>query len=242
LIALPLIACLAALLIWGVADISGFGHYRGPYGNILNKVAVPERHTTNVVGATVFDYRAIDTLGEEFILFGAVVGVVLLLRSSGATAEEADDDEDVVDAEGSTPLRVVGWALVGVALLLGLWLAAFGLITPGGGFQAGVLLAGAIVLVYAALSYRSWRKLSNEHLVDPFEGFGVGAFVAIGLAAVVAGLPFLHNLFGPGTRGTLLSGGSMPLLNWATAIEVAAANVVLFSEFLLRHVVGRKKA
>jgi multicomponent Na+:H+ antiporter subunit B len=148
----------------------------------------------------------------------------------------------VVDAEGSTPLRVLGWAMVGISLLLGLWLVSFGLITPGGGFQGGVVLAGAIVLVYAALSYRTWHKVSNEHLVEPFEGFGVGAYVAIGLAAVVIGLPFLHNLLPNGTTGTLLSGGSMPLLNWATAIEVAAANVVLFSEFLLRHVVGRKRA
>ena len=32
--------------------------------------------------------------------------------------------------------------------------------------------------------------------------------------------------------GTLLSGGSAPFVNWAVVLEVVAANLVLFSEFL----------
>ena len=73
-------AGLAALLFWSLIGLPDFGHYHWPYGKLLNAVAVDERHTTNVVGVTVFDYRGIDTLGEEFILFTAVVGVSLLLR------------------------------------------------------------------------------------------------------------------------------------------------------------------
>ena len=37
---------------------------------------------SNVVSAVVFDYRGIDTMGEEFILFAAVMSVALLLRES----------------------------------------------------------------------------------------------------------------------------------------------------------------
>ena len=74
-------AGLTALLLWAVADLPDFGHYRGPYGKVLNSVAVGERHTTNVVAAVVFDYRGVDTMGEEFILFASVMGVALLLRN-----------------------------------------------------------------------------------------------------------------------------------------------------------------
>src|SRR5437660_4457372 len=56
------------------------GHYRGPYGDILNAVAVRERHATDVVSAVNFDYRGFDTLGEESILFVSVVGATILLR------------------------------------------------------------------------------------------------------------------------------------------------------------------
>ena len=55
---------------------------------------------------------------------------------------------------------------------------------------------------------------------------GAGAFVAFGLAALISGAPFLHNLLGPGKTGTLFSGGSIAIVNWAVALEVAAANLV----------------
>ena len=53
----------------------------------MNTIAVPQRHTANVVTAVVFDYRGFDTMGEEFILFAAVSGVVLLLRETRGARE-----------------------------------------------------------------------------------------------------------------------------------------------------------
>jgi len=54
----------------------------------------------------------------------------------------------------------------------------------------------------------------------------------VGLAALASGTAFLTNLFGYGKTGTLLSGGSIALLNWASAIAVTVAMVILFAEFL----------
>ena len=76
-------AGLGALLLWAVAGLPDFGHYHGPYGYVLNQVAPAERHVSNVVAATVFDYRGFDTLGEELILVGAVAGTALLLALLG---------------------------------------------------------------------------------------------------------------------------------------------------------------
>jgi multicomponent Na+:H+ antiporter subunit B len=229
------LAGLAALLVWGVVGLPAFGDYRGPYGKILNRIAVPERHTTNVVGATVFDYRGFDTLGEEFILFAAVVGVTLLLRGQ---VEEGDVAEASV---GSDAIRIVGLLAVGPAVVVALWLAAFGYVTPGGGFQGGVALASGLVLVFLAWSYRSWHGMTREKWVDPLEAVGAGGYVVVGVAALISGLPFLANLLGPGTTGTLRSGGSIAFLNWASAIEVAAANVLLYSEFLKAYVLPRAR-
>src|SRR4051794_22110299 len=76
----PALLWLGGLFAWAIAGLPGFGDYRGPYGYVLNRVVVPLRHTTNVVMGTTFDVRGIDTMGEEFILFAAVLGVTLLLR------------------------------------------------------------------------------------------------------------------------------------------------------------------
>jgi multicomponent Na+:H+ antiporter subunit B len=78
---------LGGLLLWGLTGVQGFGHYDGVYGLLLNHTAVVERHATNVVMAVTFDYRGFDTLGEEFILFAAVMSVALLLREEHTKTE-----------------------------------------------------------------------------------------------------------------------------------------------------------
>jgi multicomponent Na+:H+ antiporter subunit B len=234
---LPALAGFGALLFWSFVGLPDFGHYKGPYGYVLNRVALPERHMTNVVTAVVFDYRGFDTMGEEFILFAAVVGVVLLLRG--------EDKEEAEAAVGSDAVRVIGTLMVGGGILVSLWLIAFGFVTPGGGFQGGVALAGATAMLFVAAGYRAFRPFGNESALDPIEGIGAGGYVAIGFAGLLSGGAFLENVLGPGVPGTLWSGGSAALVNWCTAAEVAAANLILFSEFLdeyLAPVVRRRQA
>jgi multicomponent Na+:H+ antiporter subunit B len=235
----PALAGFAALLGWGVAGLPAFGDYRGPYGMMVDRVVPQTRHISNIVAAVTFDVRGIDTMGEELILYAAVLGVVLLLR-----AERESRASRGRDAVGSDALRLLSVVAVGGAVLVGLWLVAFGYVTPGGGFQGGVLLASALLILYLAGGRLGFKPFGNEHLLDPIESVGAGGYVVVGLTALITGLAFLTNLFGPGTAGTLLSGGSVPLLNWAVAIEVTAANLVLFAEFLEAYVapLGRGRA
>jgi multicomponent Na+:H+ antiporter subunit B len=220
-------AGLAGLLLWSVAGLPDFGHYRGPYGKVLNQVVPGERHVTNVVSAVVFDYRGVDTLGEEFILFSAAMGVALLLRDSREGEQRRPDDRAHGDA-----VRLAGIGLAVALLVLGLEVVAHGYITPGGGFQGGVVLASAFALVYLAGSYRAYRNLTPTAGVDMAKSTGAGTFAVIGIVAMLLGAAFMHN-FGPlGTSGTLASGGTIAMINAAAALEVAAAFVLLFTEFL----------
>jgi multicomponent Na+:H+ antiporter subunit B len=237
LLALPLLGAFGALLVWALYGLPAFGHYRGPYGNVVNRIVVPERHATNAVGTTVFDIRAVDTMGEELILFAAVVGVVMLLRRTGE-----DEDHGPEDPVRSVAIRVGGIVGVAVVTLVGIWLVSFGWITPGGGFQGGVVLSGAIVLFYAAGSHATWHRATRATVFDLVDALGAGGFVALGLGALVAGLPFLQNFLPYGTTGTLRSGGIMPLLTWAAALEVAAANVLLYRELLEELLAAREAA
>lgn len=228
----PALAGLAALFAWAIAGMPAFGDYRGPYGLVLNRLVVPLRHTTNVVMGTNFDVRAVDTMGEEFILYAAIVGVTLLLRDDARSRRvERNTRRFPSDA-----VRLVGVVVIGGGLLTALWLQAFGYVSPGGGFQGGVLFAGAILLLYLVGSHRDYRPFRNERILDPLEGLGAGGYIVVGLAALVSGAAFLTNLFGKGKTGTLLSGGSIPLLNWASAIAVTVAMIILFAEFLETYV------
>jgi len=54
----------------------------------------------------------------------------------------------------------------------------------------------------------------------------------VGLAGLVATGTAFENFLPLGTTGTLLSSGTIALFNWAAALEVAAAMVLLFSHFV----------
>jgi multicomponent Na+:H+ antiporter subunit B len=215
------------LLAWGISGLPAFGHFAGRYGELLNHVTVTERHVTNVVGAIVFDYRGVDTMGEEFILFSSVVAVALLFREV-----RDEESERPRDAARSDAVPAVGTLMVAGTVVLGLYIVAHGYLTPGGGFQGGVVCAAGLVLVYAAGQYRAYRAVSPIPLWELAEGTGAGAYVAVGLAALVRGYPFLTNFVGFGRAGDLNAGWTIALLNWAVGLEVSAALVLLFHEFL----------
>jgi multicomponent Na+:H+ antiporter subunit B len=231
-----------ALLVWGLTGLPPYGVYPGPYGDVVNQVAVAERKATNVVAAVTFDYRGVDTMGEEFILFAAVVGVAVLLRAQRDEVEEAPD-EDAADRRApgtSNAVRVLGLALVGPVVLFGLYMVAHGHLSPGGGFQGGVVLATGALLVYLSGEYVTLRRVRPVFLLDLAESAGAGGYVVVGLLGVAAGAAFLENVLPLGQPGALLSAGTIPLLNLAVGVEVAGGLVLLLSEFLEQTLVVRR--
>jgi multicomponent Na+:H+ antiporter subunit B len=227
-------AVVGALLVWGMSGLPPNGVYNGPYGLVLNQVAVAERHATNVVAAVTFDYRGIDTMGEEFILFAAVVGVAILLRAMrGETEHEPEEEVTGRRVPGtSNAVRVAGLTMLGPIVLYGIYVVAHGHLTPGGGFQGGVVLATGALLVYLSGEYVTLRRVRPVNVVDRAEATGAGGYVIIGLFGLVAGGSFLYNALPLGTAGTLLSGGTIPTINFAVGLEVAAGLTLLLSEFL----------
>ena len=226
------------LLVWGFSGLPDFGDYRGPYGTVLAGVAVEERAATNVVMSTTFDYRGFDTMGEEYILFAAVLGLVILLRdlrSERMDEEEEEQEESPVRRrrrEASDALRVLGLALVGPLVMFGIYIVAHGHLTPGGGFQGGIILAAALILVSLAGRYPAMRRVRPIPLVELAEGAGAAGYVLVGLGGLIAGAAFLYNFLPLGEPGTLLSAGTIPLLNISVGLEVTGAFVLLISEFL----------
>lgn len=224
----------APLLLWGVLGLPPFGHYRGPYGDVLNRVAVPERHVTDVVAAVNFDYRGVDTIGEEFILFTAVAGVVALLRTEREEIdEEPPEDERVIPGrETSDAIAAVCLALVAPGVLLGIYIVSHGHLTPGGGFQGGVVLAGAFVLVYLGGRFRTLTRVSPAAGSEVADAVGAGTFILIGLIGLVSGAAFLQDVLPLGPVGKLYSSGTIPLINLAVGLEVGAGFLLILSEFL----------
>jgi multicomponent Na+:H+ antiporter subunit B len=226
-------AGLAALLVWGMAGLPDFGQYQGVYAHMLDSVGVPERHATNVVNLVNFDYRALDTMGEEFIFFVSVVAVAVLLREQREGERPAIAEEPATSAERtSDALRVSGFVLMPATLLLGLYIITHGHLSPGGGFQGGVVVVAGVLLIYLAgepLRLRRGKPIERLELV---EGLSAAAFVLVGVAGLVLGAALFDNFLPLGPVGGLLSGGQIPVINLMVGIEIAAGLMLIVYEFL----------
>jgi multicomponent Na+:H+ antiporter subunit B len=187
------------------------------------------------VSAINFEYRGFDTLGEEFILFAAAAGVAIVLRRLRGEQERSATDEaagrDVPPTSGA--VRQVALILTGPMLVVGWYLASHAQTSPSGGFQGGVVLATAFILIYLAGHFLAFERVSPVDVTDAVEAVGAAGFAAIGLAAVAMGLPFLTNFLGLGTiPGAVSSSGTIALISFFVGLEVAAAFVLIVSELL----------
>jgi multicomponent Na+:H+ antiporter subunit B len=228
-------AGLAVFYLWGLSGLPGFGRYPGPYGFVILRLAVAQTNATGVVSAVNFDYRGFDTVGEEFILFVAATGVATVLRTLRGERERPAVDE----AAGrhvpptSSAVRMVALLSTGPIVLTGWWLASHAQTDPSGGFQGGVMLATAFVLVYLSGEFLMLKRLSPVDLLDAVEAVGAGGYAAIGVSAVAMGLAYLTDFLPLGqVPGAVSSSGTIALISFFVGLEVAASFVLIVGELL----------
>ncbi|WP_217215256.1 MnhB domain-containing protein [Streptomyces sp. AC550_RSS872] len=220
-------AGLAVLLVVACLRLPPFGGDSHPYGDRAVRTSLA-RHTANTVASVNFDQRAFDTLGEMTILFAAVVGCVVLLRQTRDEHRARPEPADVAE-----PVRRYALIVLPIALATGLYVIAHGQLSPGGGFQGGVVAATSLHLLYLGADYRALERIRPVGLYEVGDAVSASAYVVTGLAGLVGGTAFLANTLLPyGTFNTLSSGGTVPLLNAAIGMEVACAVVVLLARFL----------
>jgi multicomponent Na+:H+ antiporter subunit B len=227
---------LGALLVWGLAGLPDFGDYQGRYGRIIARNSVPQRKATDAVGVTTFDYRGIDTLGEEFILLVSVVGVMALLRAHREESDESRARAQELERIRKAPvpsesLTLLGETLAPIVLVLGIYVVAHGHLTPGGGFQGGVILAAALLVLYLTTGRAAFRRLRAVEGFEATEALGALGYALIGVGGLIAGGAFLHNFVPHGHTG-LLTGGTVPLANVSVGFAVAGAVTTLLSEMV----------
>jgi multicomponent Na+:H+ antiporter subunit B len=235
---------LVAFILWGLLGLPGFGHYPGPYGDRINANAVHQTNATGVVSAVNFDYRGFDTVGEEFILFVGALGVATVLRRLRQERERSPVDEA---SERQVPgtsdaVRMTALVLTGPIVVLGWLLVTHAQTSPAGGFQGGVVLASAVVLVYLAGQYIAFRSITPTDLLEAVDALGAGSFAAIGAAALVLGAAYLTNYLPLGhTPGAVDSAGTIGLISLCVGVEVSAAFVLIVGELLEQTLIIRQE-
>ncbi|MBK1646305.1 sodium:proton antiporter [Thiocapsa imhoffii] len=213
-----------------------------------------ETGAANAVTAVVVSFRGFDTLGEVTVLFLAATGIGLLFSArperTGTNTGPGSLDEGL--AEGNPPVptmaapppeRVLsqpneilanGIRLIyPVLLLFGVYVVVHGHLSPGGGFQGGVIIATAFML----------RMLADPSFVLPpiviavLESFSGSGFVLFGLIGLVLAGTFLGNVLphSAASTGLLVSAGVIPLIYILVGIKVGAEVGAIFQDMLEHH-------
>lgn len=235
----------AAIYCAGIRNLPAWGDYRGPYGDLIAHLSVYQRHTTDTVNAITYDYRGFDTLGEEFILFSAVTGVMLLLRpdeeeKKKKRAPQGNPASFRDRAALSETVQVLTTAIFGFSLLFGFYIGTHGQLTPGGGFQGGVIVAAAPMLLYVAENTDAFRRILSHPLMEFFEALGAAGYAVVGFLALAVGVPFLTNVLPLGPTGDVFSSGTIAVISACVGVEVAAGFMLVTFEYL-REILSRQK-
>ena len=180
-------------------------------GQAIQQQAVDATGAANLVTSVVLGYRGIDTLGELSILFAASAAGGLVLGKTVRAKKAASENTGFILQAGTD-------LLFPLLLVAGLYIVLHGHLTPGGGFQGGVLLATAFFL---PVLVRPGTSVSHK-LLSVIEGLAGASFIAIGLFALYQGGEFLQPFLDKGITGQLLSAGTLPLLYLAVGLKVGA--------------------
>ena len=178
--------------------------------------------TANAVTSVVTFFRGIDTVGEVTVLFLATSGVSLMLSDTQRTCDKVIKQESFILNTGSR-------LLLSVIVLFGVYIIVHGHLSPGGGFQGGVVIATAFLLLFLA---NPNMKLSHSILTlgESLSGVTYVLVVLFGLFKmnILLGNFLPHPI---SEIGELVSGGIIPIIYILVGIKVGSEMSVIVEYF-----------
>ena len=108
-----------------------------------------------------------------------------------------------------------------LALVYICYIILHGHLSPGGGFQGGVLVAAVIALLALAYGYEAASSTISFGLVHHGEGLASVCYVALAFMGAAVGMQFCQNiLYTHGAIGDLYSSGTIFWMNVTVGVKV----------------------
>lgn len=127
-------------------------------------------------------------------------------------------------------LRVVTKFTTPVILLFGFYVIAHGEISPGGGFQGGVLLASGFVLYGLVFGLAELEPILPRRVTDSMASIGVALYAGVGLVGILGGYRYLDYTPLWITGAESAESWGMTLVEFGVGLTVAAVMITVFRE------------
>lgn len=144
----------------------------------------------NVVTAVLATFRGYDTLGEVFVVFAASIGVLFVLGAGGGNKKIEPRPVNQGLRHHLIP-KVVGSLVIPFIILFGLYVQFHGEYGPGGGFQAGAIIATAFILHALLVGETAALKAIPRGTLLIMSVVGASLYGLVGIAGIFMGGNFL---------------------------------------------------
>jgi len=178
----------------------------------------------NAVTSVVVYFRGFDTLGEIAVLFIAALGIGLMV-SSHKSAQRHKEESNFI-------LQTASKLLFPFITLFGVYVMIYGHLSPGGGFQGGVIIASGVLLLL--ISYQNFEV--PHALITALETLAGISYVLIGLLGLWILDHFLGNFLPSdiSDMGMLISGGIIPLIYIIVGVKVGSEMSMIVQNLIQR--------
>ena len=182
------------LLVFAAKDFPEWGDPQSPASispvssHFIAETGV-DTEVPNMVTAVLADYRGFDTMFETVVVFIAGMAVLAILKNS--VKKDSVRFDHLVDVEPDLIVTNTVRLIVPVIQIFAFYVLAHGHVSPGGGFQGGVLMGASFILV--ALSWDLETALArfpmNRCII--VAAAGIILYGGIGLLSMFLGGEFL---------------------------------------------------
>ena len=193
LLSLVPVVAVGGLLLFAAQDFPEWGDPSSPAStspvstHFIQSTGV-DTEVPNMVTAVLADYRGFDTMFETVVVFIAGMAVLAILKSSGRRKGKREHE---VEAEPDLIVTNTVRLIVPVIQIFAFYVLAHGHVSPGGGFQGGVVMGASFILVALAWDLEvALARFSAEKCIL-VAALGIVLYGGIGFLSMLLGGEFL---------------------------------------------------
>jgi multicomponent Na+:H+ antiporter subunit B len=115
-------------------------------------------------------------------------------------------------------VKTVSRTIIPFIFLFGIYIIIHGHLSPGGGFQGGVIISMGAILIIISYGYDAIRNYAKS--LSLIEALGVASFIFMGLTGIFVGKSFFSSI------------GTIWLLNIIIGLKVSSGIVLFYMLFI----------
>ena len=235
ILAMIMVVITGGVLIYGLSELDKFGSLSGPIHSAsgISKYYIKNTKSfigiPNIVTAILASFRGYDTFGETSVIFTAGISILLLLKNS--YNDNINLKKYVIKDK---ILYIISSIMIPIISIFALYIQFLGDYSPGGGFQAGVILSVVFIIHSLVFGPFITLKIMPINVIRSLAALGIIIYGVVGIIPMFMGNNFLdyNALSNIPVKGQEIG---IMLVESGVGITVFSVMLLIYFSFLIRY-------